>query len=61
MEGMYLIRTNAIGFDRAMARGACLTISPRSQVRTINVDRLQQSPVRGCLLARAAEFQLVPP
>ena len=61
MEGMYLIRKSASAFDRAMARGDGRRIWPGLLFRAINVDCLHQSSVLGCLVARVAGLQLVPP
>lgn len=61
MEGMYLVRKSAIGPDRAMAREAERMVSLPLPVRTINVDRLHQSSVPSCLVARTADLQPIPP
>jgi len=61
MEGMYLIRKSASAFDRAMARVAGGRMWPPPLLRAINVGCLHQSSVLGCLVARVAGLQLVPP
>lgn len=61
MEGMYLIRKSATAFDRAMAREAHGRTSLPPRARAINVDCLHQPSVPGCLVARIAKLQLVPP